>query len=62
MIPKFAGQTFVFPRSTMKRDERPFELIDIKDEEIEAAAKIITSQTDRMERFALVADAAEQRT
>lgn len=61
VMPKFAGQTFVFPRSTMKRDERPFELIDIMDEEIEAAAKIITSQTDRMERFALVADAAEQR-
>lgn len=61
VLPRFTGQTFVFPRTTMERDERPFELIDITDDEIEAAAKFITSQTDRMERFALIADAAERR-
>lgn len=61
VMPQFAGRTFVFPRTTMERDDRPFELIGITDEEIEAAAKVITTQTDRMERFALVADAAEKR-
>lgn len=59
--PQFAGRTFEFPRTTMERDERPFELIDITDEEVEDAARAITSQPDRMERYALVADAVEKR-
>lgn len=61
VLPQFSGETFVFPRTTMERDERPFELIDITDAEIEEAAKSITSQSDRMERYALVADAAQRR-
>ena len=58
---KLSGQTFVFPRTTMRRDDRPFELVEITDDEIEAAAKAITTQSDRLERFALVADAVEKR-
>lgn len=59
--PQFARQTFEFPRTTMKRDDRPFELIDITDAEVEEAARTITTQSDRMERYALAADAAEKR-
>ena len=59
--PQFAGKTFVFPRTMMRRDDRPFELIDITDAEIEEAARTITTQSDRMERYALAADVAERR-
>lgn len=59
--PQFAGQTFIFPRTTMERDERPFELIDITDAEIEAVAQTITTQGDLMERVALTADLVRKR-
>lgn len=48
-----AGRTFTFPRSTMRRVDAPFELDDISDAEVEAAAKSITAEGARMERVAL---------
>ncbi|MEH6821783.1 MAG: DEAD/DEAH box helicase family protein [Dietzia psychralcaliphila] len=48
-----AGRTFTFPRSTLRRVDAAFELDDITDDEVETAAKSITSEGGRMERVAL---------
>lgn len=58
---RFEGQTFLFPRTTMVRDDRPFELVKVTDGEIDAAARRITNQADHMERVALKGDVEEGR-
>lgn len=59
--PRFAGTTFLFPRTVLVREDHPFELTEITDDQIEDAARLITTQTDRMEREALIADDVERR-
>lgn len=51
---KFAGTTFLFPTTTMTRNDLPFELADISQADIEMSAKRITDSGAVMEREEIV--------
>lgn len=54
MNEKFAGTTFLFPATTMTRNDLPFDLVDITQAHIEASAKRITDSGAVMEREEIV--------
>jgi type III restriction enzyme len=51
---KFAGTTFLFPTTTMTRNDLPFELADISQADIEVNAKRVTDSGAVMEREEIV--------
>lgn len=51
---KFAGTTFLFPTTTMTRNDLPFDLVDITQADIEANAKRISDSGAVMEREEIV--------
>ncbi|GAB3946451.1 DEAD/DEAH box helicase [Corynebacterium tapiri] len=51
---EFAGETFMFPSSTMTRTVKPFALDQIEGTEIVEAAKKVTDQLVKLEREAIV--------
>src|SRR5690625_1114567 len=52
--PKYAGTTFTFPSSTMVETIRPFHLKQVRDDEIEKAARRVTDSGEVLHRKKIV--------
>lgn len=52
--PQYAGTTFVFPSSTMMETIRPFHLKQVRDEEIEKAARRVTDSGEILQRRKII--------
>lgn len=57
----FAGTVVLFPRSTMSRDDSPFDLVDVTDSQIAAAAVGISDTAATMEREEIITASSRRR-